>query len=73
MTKIRLEIIEKVRNWQRENKERFNNYQREYKQNEKISLSHQLVLMSLKQFIRKWIFKLYLWYLIFLIFFKKNL
>jgi hypothetical protein len=34
-TKNRLEIIEKVRNWQRENKERFNKYQREYKQNKK--------------------------------------
>ena len=32
----------------------------------KILLSHQLVLMSLKQFIKRWIFKLYLWYLIFL-------
>ena len=30
-TKNRLEIIEKVRNWQRENKERFNEYQKLYR------------------------------------------
>ena len=30
-TKNRLEIIEKVRNWQQQNKEGFNKYQREYK------------------------------------------
>ena len=70
-TKNRLEIIEKVRNWQRENKERLNKYQREYKKIKKILLSHQLILMSLKQFIRKWMFKLYLWYLIFLKLLKK--
>ena len=38
-TKNRLEIIEKVRQWQRDNKERFNKYQREYKQNKKNLLS----------------------------------
>ena len=41
-TKNRLEIIEKVRNWQRKNKERFNKYQREYKQNKKKLLSTQI-------------------------------
>ena len=34
-TKNRLEIIEKVRHWQQKNRERFNKYQREYKQNKK--------------------------------------
>ena len=34
-TKNRLQIIEKVRHWQQKNRERFNKYQREYKQNKK--------------------------------------
>ena len=34
-TKNRLQIIENVRHWQQKNRERFNKYQREYKQNKK--------------------------------------
>ena len=38
-TKNRLQIIENVRQWQKDNRERFNKYQREYKQNKKNLLS----------------------------------
>ena len=38
-TKNRLQIIENVRQWQKDNRERFNKYQKEYKQNKKNLLS----------------------------------